>query len=447
MVEATDEVMKGCRALVALSCATPGILGSSYQDAQDLLGQESAPTSAQLVLRTAVWKHSEWKKRTLSFWSEASDDCTIAPLYKKRAVQWSEVSASDLTADMIDSTFQDIAAWQKKLRPSACDDLLNTMLAKAKFLWNDQKNDIDTTLLQALVTNLLKYVKDSSLREVSAALQSKSASIARDLALAKFVKAMTGFQRVEDDLLEVSSTFGAVEGSVNFTEELTMQMHNFRGHLVEVLQTRFVQVTQRTSAESSLLQVAASIAKGFAAVLTNEKSNRCECFVAALELALDLKTAVSEIRMEHEDGGGVKPTTLVQYFAVKRKYEDFIEKGKLTEAKSVLVSLASSVDQFVRMSKQLIEEASAAALRLSLQEVAQRKGRLDRVAGGTDDGKNWKGSLDDKATLQSDDMKAALKVVEGAFCSAIDTRSRELKEARGRHVCQQVLRSSVGLAG
>jgi hypothetical protein len=68
IVESTDEVMKGARAIVALTCPTPGMLGASYQDAQDLFAQESAsPTSPQLILRTAVLKHSHWKRKTVAF--------------------------------------------------------------------------------------------------------------------------------------------------------------------------------------------------------------------------------------------------------------------------------------------------------------------------------------------------------------------------------------------
>jgi hypothetical protein len=164
IIEATDEVMKGARAIVALTCPTPGILGSSYQDAQDLFAQESAtPTTAQLILRTAVLKHNAWKRKTLAFWAEASDDSILAPAYQKRQKEWGSVTASTLTAEMIAETFKDVTAWQKKLRPGALDDLMDDITAKAKSIWKDADSGVDTSLLQGIVTNILKVRKDVSL--------------------------------------------------------------------------------------------------------------------------------------------------------------------------------------------------------------------------------------------------------------------------------------------
>jgi hypothetical protein len=234
-----------------------------------------------------------------------------------------------------------------------------------------------------------------------------------------------------DDLGDVSSAWAAVDG-MSFQENVEMQMHNFRGHMVEAFLTYFKTVVQRTDAVTANLQMAATLGRGFAKAIKHKdlQSNRCECLLAAMEAAVDLKTAMNELRMEIDDGGG-KAETLTTYFVAKRKLDEMIEKGKLTEAKGVLQQLAGNIDVAVAKMKAQIDESCTATLRLLLEEVGKKKGRLDRVAGGTDDSKSWKAGVPEDATLQCSSMQDAIKVVQEAFCSAIETRSRELNEAWG----------------
>jgi hypothetical protein len=207
---------------------------------------------------------------------------------------------------MITEAFKDMTAWQKKLRPGACDDLLDDITSKAKSLWNDADSGIDTPMLQSIVQNILKLRKDASLQEIAAALESKSAGQARDVALAKFAQALEGFATL-DDLEKVHSAWLPVQ-DMRCSQATQMQMHNFRGHMVEAFQVNFKAVLQRTDVDSSRMQVAKAIAKGFDKSIEEAdlKSVRCSQFLACLDLALDVKTALHECTMEIDDGG-VKP--------------------------------------------------------------------------------------------------------------------------------------------
>jgi hypothetical protein len=60
--------------------------------------------------------------------------------------------------------------------------------------------------------------------------------------------------------------------------------------------------------------------------------------------------------------------------------------------------------------------------------ISSLKGRLARVAGGTDDGSSWKASLSNDEPLDSPKFEEAIGVLRGAYIVAIDSRIAELRK-------------------
>lgn len=76
-----------------------------------------------------------------------------------------------------------------------------------------------------------------------------------------------------------------------------------------------------------------------------------------------------------------------------------------------------------------VQELANVVTREYGRELAIKKSRLDKVAGGLADGTSWKIGLKVDEDIGSDTMQAGLKVLQQAYVSAIEKRIIEVKEA------------------
>ncbi len=425
-------MMKGARAIVALTFPEPGCLGSSYQDCVDIFSeQQSCPTESQMTLRTAADKYTEWRRRIAVFWSEAADDCSVAPSYTARAEDWS-VDAK-VSTELVKATAADITSWKKKLRPGGCDTLIGKMIAFVKSAWakvaEDGESDIDTDILRTCVEALAKICTDPTVASIRKSLLTKSAAAAKDSALAKFLDLVGNFRPDHDvnTLISLEEAVLIVEGIPKSTE-MKQAMHNFRGFMCTCLANRLPLVSRGTDGDKKVLQAARSMATMFAAELTGPEyiSDKADKFLNAYRLASDVKHAAAELAQDLDDGGS-GAILLPKYYAAMKEwtlYADSHRQGNFS-----IDTMRTTMTEYISTVATKFTEAAASCLQTTLAECARAKGRLDKVAGGCDNGKSWKAGLEGEVALSSDRMETACKVVAQAYCTAIDTRIAELQKA------------------
>jgi len=431
VVDATDEVMKGARAIVALTFAEPGCWGSSYQDCVDIFSEQSAsPTSAQQTLRTAADKYSEWRRRVAVFWSEAADDSAIAAAYKSRLEQWA--SDATISKDLLKDTIKDIDAWSKKLRRGGLDNLVGRMTDWAKGAWarsGHAEAEVDTDVLRSCVEALAKISTDKAVTTIVTALATKSAAVARDSALAKFMSLVENFRPDTNvgALVDVADAALVVDG-LQKSEGLLLAMHNFRGFMCSALSANLQSAARFSDSEMKVLQAAETISQLFAAALqdTSMVSDKTKNFLIGYRLAIQLKSVVSDLVDELGDNG-TGATLFPKYFKNLKEWQQYDDMHK--EGNQEISKIKSYMGDVVADIADRFRAAADTVVKGVLVDMARAKTRLDKVAGGTDNGGNWKKEIEHEPSLTSERMVAACKVVEQAFCTAIESRTAELRKA------------------
>jgi hypothetical protein len=129
VVKALDEVLRCCKALLAVADPTPGLLGASYHDVvavfegSDKNEDPDCEQSENEVLLSKVLNRSpEWKARLTSFYDDAKEDDHIARPYQGFQKQWAE-EGLEPSSELIRGSLDLLTAWRSKLRTGACDRL------------------------------------------------------------------------------------------------------------------------------------------------------------------------------------------------------------------------------------------------------------------------------------------------------------------------------------
>ena len=94
----------------------------------------------------------------------------------------------------------------------------------------------------------------------------------------------------------------------------------------------------------------------------------------------------------------------------------------VTKAKKLL-------QDFVEEQQGTIQKIADEVVREYSKEVAMKKARLDKVAGGAQDGSSWKAHLKPEMKLEDGPVQKAIQNVKQAFVTAIEKRTTEANEA------------------
>ena len=437
-VEATDEVMKGARAIVSLTHATPGILGSSYSDAVDIWSEDRAsPTAAQEKLRTAAERYAEWRRRIAAYWGEASDDSLVIPAYQERVNQWRNVGKDSICKETLRRTLADVDDWKKRLRDGGCNYLIQVIVDSVKTAWANSGGKEDTAGATAMefrdVAELLrKYTTDPGFNELRQALRSKTASMARDEALATFAEIVAKYRGGDADMpaqLHELHRATLLATKIPKPSEVLDSMHNCRGFLSSALAKHVAAVSQRSDVEAKIAEQARDVIKVFASELTGPgfQSVLAQEALEGFDLALSLKTAISDLKLDLDDGGApAAKNNFTKYYEAKRAWGEFADKARGSNAS--VKAMDEHMTKTLAENNQLFSSKADETLQSLLADVGKAKARLDRVAGGLDNGKLWKAELKADVKLHDPAMEAACRVVGQAFCTAIETRTADLKK-------------------
>jgi hypothetical protein len=128
VVKALDEVLRCCKALLAVADPTPGLLGACYHDVVVVFegGKKEDPDCEQseneVLLSKILHRSPDWKARLTSFYDDAKEDDHIARPYQGFQKQWAE-QGLEPSSELIRGSLDLLKAWRSKLRAGACDRL------------------------------------------------------------------------------------------------------------------------------------------------------------------------------------------------------------------------------------------------------------------------------------------------------------------------------------
>jgi hypothetical protein len=395
----------------------------SYGDS----GRRIVLSSVCLVNATWVgfkFKAPEWKKRVIAFWGEAADESSVIAAYQGYLEQWSdESSVFDLKS--VDTLFKDIVSWTPKLRTGGCSALVDAVLARLRMWWQQPEHRVDDELMKVTVAYLIKHSGDPLVKDIQTALHKKTAEQARDTALAEFTEIVGSF-RGEPEKMEAFLVAATKVAKLPKADSVLNDMHNARGFLCKAFAESWASYERRTDATSTLLSVATKLLTTLTAELTSAEytSTLSTDFIKGFELALDLKTVICDLRADLADSG-TGDGFFKGFFEKMRSWAEFAD----SHANNFYLKMIS--DSFAPdavAAKQEFATASEAALRRLLEEVAKKKGRLDKVAGGLSASGSWKSGLPDDIQLHDPRMEKACAVVATAYCQAMEARTVELKK-------------------
>ena len=232
VIEAIDGVMKGARSILALTNPTPGYMGSSYSDVQDLFADDGGSvTEQQDLLVKAVNKSVEWKRRVMAYWSEAADDFAVVPAYNTHLDFWASSKSDVVVRAQVDQVLGDITTWSNKLRPGARDALIEVLVQWCKKQWASEQELLDVeSPARVLIAGTCRLSKNTTVHEIQNTLTTKVAQAARDHALADFAQEIHAWVTNLDTLPQLYDKFKLVE-QIPKPDDVINDCHNFRGFL------------------------------------------------------------------------------------------------------------------------------------------------------------------------------------------------------------------------
>ena len=261
IVNAMDEIMKGCRAVVAVTYPEPGYLGSAYGDVQDLFGDRLSPSGCALFTKTAnqdrlvpaVLKNKEWRSRIDTYWSDAKEDSAIAPTYNELCRGW---SAYDFQDDaIVQKTFSVLPKWKERLRPQGCKQLIDGITQRVNTFADTQPLDELSTWQQALLTKVVletsPLTNDTNLHKLRGTLQERLAHVEKNEALDTLGHAMVSWNSDFQGLQEIASAIHTLSGEP-LPQELVNKARGLRLQLcVQLVHLGVSQTAAKLTDESS----------------------------------------------------------------------------------------------------------------------------------------------------------------------------------------------------
>ena len=435
VVAAVDEVMTACRATVAITHPQPGFLGSTFGDAEAIFGDcPKTVSEAQMTFRRAALKSSEWRRRVLTYWSEAAEDDSIAVDFGKQLQKWSK-KGCEITADSVQNVTRQVQSWVKKVRPGGLDALLQAVAARVKEALQETS---DTTVLavdapvRVLLDAVARYCKkDASLQTWQAQLQDKSVAEAQATALQNFHMLVGQWEKKDFETLDaIVAAHGLVDQSPK-SPALCQEMFNFRGFLMGAVLEDFIgtdkpglTAQQRWAPVQKLFT---SFAKDPALSTTEWTSERPLAFWKGLTCAAILKDIIAEADLQEPAESADLRDTISIFFEARRKWEHEVE-GLPAAVGDVGEKLAQHMSEWLPSRTEGFQEKSQAVLKAIAGDVSKCRDKLLRVAGGLDNRVSWKAGLPQDAALADPSMKKALKLLNAAHITAIDNRLPALQQ-------------------
>jgi hypothetical protein len=428
------------RVIIAVASPCPGLYGSKYDDVEKILGDEKAGEldAWQQAFKLAMRKSAEWRARIDNYWILGTEDRNVAPRYQQLL---SKIRGNDIDiADMSD-TFSEIVAWRKKLRPGACDMILRALSGWFLEFW--KQPDAASRCDAATCRCILDCIKATDPREADkelTALKKTVTEIAQSKHSESTVNELTNLVSGKPDLSSdtdaVLKAFEACKGQP-LPDSLKQTVFDYKGLLLAEVAAFLGQ--DMTDKELNYITSKLDQAKGlFSAIVDSdgvddfrkkagEPDDFCAVTMKSFAIAGQAWRSVKAVRaMESNDmDPNQMAGILVEFQGIssnaRRLQAEIADAayGNLQHIVAAVTTLCAAQD---------VTAATTKTITNLKQILAKTKQKLDRVAGGTEDGKLWKQELQGHEKLTDKKMQVALDILKKAFFESIKKRIPPVKE-------------------
>jgi hypothetical protein len=435
------------RVIIAVASPCPGLYGSKYDDVEKILGDDNASDldARQQSFKLAMRKSAEWRARIDNYWILGPEDRNIAPRYQQLL---SKIKEKDIAIGDISDIFSEIVGWRKKLRPGACDMILKELCGWFVEFW--KQPDAADLCDAATCRSILECIKVTDPRETNkdlTALKTKATEAAMskhsEHTVNELTKLVAGRPDLSSETDDVTKAFEACKGQ-SLPDALKQTVHDYKGLLLaEVAAFMGQDMTGQTlSYITSKLDQAKLI---FSSIVDFDGSEEFRkkagepddfCAVTMKSFAIAAQAwrsvkAIAEVESTELDANKMAGV-LVEFQGVAanaRKLQAEVADaayGNVQHIVAATVTLCAS---------QNVTDSTTRTITNLKQALAKAKQKLDRVAGGTEDGKSWKAELLGHEKLTDKKMQSALEVLKKAFFESIKKRMPPVIEVSLRISC------------
>jgi hypothetical protein len=458
VVQAFDDVMKACRAVLTVYNPTPGIYGATYRDAFDLFSEASDYVMSQGLANfaTSAMKCKRFANAVHSYFHLGSNDDTYADLYQAHCTLLHSMDSGSpveilKSATEILKIADDLISWEGKIRPGGCDVLGNSLGSLVKHVWHKETEPDAEEPQRQFLLSLTQKIRntsvpaDATLDTIAACLATQTKAVAQKSALLQCNKALAEWRGDFDFLHEVATpALEACHGLKLLKESEVTVAVSFRSLLAVTIQIASASandVSQCASFERNFKTVQHVYSLLLAMLPSTERGDESKLmikFLRVVQASVRIKRAKSELAVDiledHDETKRLISTLLIydlvaDYTLVKKELDDamvlatdaatFNEVTRTQHAHMSSVVVATNDE--INTQAKLLKDSLVLGL-------TKAKARLDKVASGTSNAKSWKEGVKVDATMDDEELKTALKVLKDAFVDAINKRVLECKE-------------------
>lgn len=260
-----------------------------------------------------------------------------------------------------------------------------------------------------------------------------TASNEAQAALAGIVSSIENAGKIADQSLGFATAVSRCK-LVELPETLIKALIDFRGHMLSgVVEALVLNSTKGTTWKPLCDATAKAIASIEELPQMSVHADRTwETLWPLAKDGMEFKTLVNNLEVAKSSENPEEYAMAVSSTLTAMRAVDDRLKGIDSEDESVsshVVKAHQHMTDCMATSSESVHDHTVAAKALYLKELAKAKSKLDRVAGGTDDGKKWKANISEDESATSPAMVAALKILEVAYVDACQRRLKAVKEA------------------
>jgi hypothetical protein len=448
LTKCMDIMLTGSRAIVAVSSPVPGLCSSKIDDVRRVLtpldieavGEDQEgelPTTGYDDLRTAAMKNPSWKARILSYATLALEDNAIAPLYEEVL---SQLSVDNISLDVVQGSIDKCHKWTQVLRTGGCSAIFEKLSAwvhsAGKSIDEDPTNlEVPRMIIKVLTLidprgsdkDLLLLKKKSTVKISAGEGTESQAGLAALIAIPDNAISI-GDGKFQQALDRCKGLF--------FGGVLHSQLADFAGLMQEHLVKIVSESTQRPANwkqhfEAAHLAMTTLVDFPGMSDLQTVSREQWGFLRQLLSEAVEFKSAVGSMSVEGIDGLELQDA-VAAVLAAREVLQKKTELDFSTLANHAR-TMAIHTKEFLESKSDSIQAKLTEARLCLKKDLAKNKGRLDRVAGGTDSGALWKENLTGLEAIGAPVMIKALELLQTAYIDAMGKRTVAVKQVRSLH--------------
>jgi hypothetical protein len=454
---AFDEILKVCRAVVAVWNPNPGYKSSSYSDAFDVFSPDAdfeKNDDMDTFVKIAL-KSKYINRKIMAYFSEAKDDDVIAAEYQGLVTAFE--SDKGVGATKVGEALRLIDEWRPpRVREAGLNQLCTLLQGWIVMQWSSGETSnnlfIDGKMIcdACDMLSAVHPVLGNSVAHIRTALKSESKKAAQAKALSAAVDAMAGWTNDVAKLDEsVMPQLRAASGLNIVADEDVVKAATFKSMVASEITRSVIAAKTQIVCRTYLMDTKAKLRSAYQSAYALSKQANITDVAGQMQLhtlfedlaaaAMTVQLDLLNIELYSEKDEGLDENEF--YKAACALWASLADwealKGQITTGFPTLIPEQNEFNLLTKHMTPIIKEARTKAMDKSkelktmwLMNLAKLKAKLGKVNGGLDNGKSWKHDLNREASFGDEDMKEHFEAVKQAYCKAITSRMADMKKVQ-----------------